>query len=87
MLVHAPLVSAFHWMVQLEPATKVWFGPGAVGVTSARARLAKDTDTARIESDIVKNSVTDYESNRRLATEKAKRYLTVESKGGEKGGT
>ena len=36
-------------MVQFDPAAKVSFGPGAVGVTSARARLAKDAETARRE--------------------------------------
>ena len=52
MLVHAPLVSASHCMLQLEPAVNVSFGPGAVGVTSATARAAKDAETARIGRDI-----------------------------------
>ena len=53
MLFHAPLVSEFHCMVQLEPARKTSFGPGAVGITSAKAMLAKDADTASMESDMV----------------------------------
>ena len=43
---HVPVVSGFHPIVQEPPCWKTSPGPGAVGVTSAKAIKAKDKTKA-----------------------------------------
>jgi len=41
-VVHVPVASGFHEIVQVPPCWKISPGPGAKGVTSAKATKAKE---------------------------------------------